>query len=47
MRPFVLLLTDTGLRLARVPAFVRRIERSGVALRVDLDLRDDVLRPLG
>jgi len=42
-----LLLTDTGLRLARVPAFVRRIERSGDELRVDIDLRDDVLRPLG
>jgi hypothetical protein len=40
-------LTDAGLHLARVPAFVRRIERAGDRMRVDIDLRDDGMHPLG
>lgn len=43
--PFTL--TDDGLRLSRVPAVVRRIERSGSRMRVDVDLRDDGLRAAG
>jgi hypothetical protein len=42
-----IMLTDADLHLARVPAFVRRIERAGDRMRVDLDLRDDGMHPLG
>jgi len=42
-----LLLTDEGLRLSRAPAVVRRIERAGDRMRVDLDLRDDGMHPAG
>jgi len=43
--PFIL--TDDRLSLSRAPAVVRRIERAGERMRVDVDLRDDGLRPAG